>query len=51
MFGRFIKWIMPLIKKSAGPIIKGAASALGTEAVTTTTNIAKDAWVGKPISE
>ena len=51
MFGRFIKWIIPLIKKSAGPLLKGAASALGSEAVTTATNIAKDAWAGKPISE
>ena len=43
MFGRFIKWIIPLIKKSAGPLLKGAASALGSEAVTTATNISSKA--------
>ena len=51
MFTRFFKWIVPLLKKSAGPILKGAASALGSEAVSTATNIAKDAYNGKPFSE
>ena len=51
MFTRFFKWIVPLLKKSAGPILKGAASALGSEAVSTVSNIAKDAYNGKPVGE
>ena len=37
------------IKKSAGPILKGAA--LGSESVCTVSNIAKDAYNGKPVGE
>ena len=51
MLGRFFKWIKPLIKKGVGPLLKGTVSDLGTEAVATATNIAKDSWAGKPISE
>ena len=51
MFTRFFKWIIPILKKSAGPLLKGAASALGSEAVSTVSNIAKDAYNGKPIGE
>jgi len=51
MFGRFWKWIVPIIKKNEGPLLKGAASALGTEAFSAASNIAKDAWDGKPINE
>ena len=35
----FIKWIIPLIKKGTGPLLKGAASTLGTERITTATNL------------
>ena len=49
MFTRFFKWIVPLLKKSAGPILKGAASPLGSEALSTVSNIAKDAYNGKPV--
>jgi hypothetical protein len=51
MFTRFFKWIVPLLKKSAGPILKGVASTLGSEAVSTVSNIAKDTFDGKPVGE
>ena len=51
MFTWFFKCTVPFLKKSAGPLLKGAASALGSEAVSTATNIAKDAYNGKPFSE
>ena len=40
-----------IAKKSTGPLLKRAASALGSEAVSTATNIAKYAFNGKPLSE
>ena len=42
---------LPLLIKSAGPIFKGAASALGSEAVSTVSNIAKYAYYGKPVGK
>ena len=51
MFKRFFKWIIPILKKSATPLLTRAASALGSEAVSTVSNIAKDAYNGKPIGE
>jgi len=44
LFTRFFKWIVPLLKKSAGLILKGVASTLGSEAVSTFSNIAKSCY-------
>ena len=40
-----------IAKKCAETLLKGAASALGSEAVSNATNYAKDAYNGKPFSE
>ena len=42
MFMRFFRWIGPLLKKAAIPLLKGAATAAG---------IAKDVTRGKPLHE
>ena len=51
MFMRFIRWIGPLLKKAAIPLLKGAATAVGTEALSSAAGIAKDAIRGKPLNE
>ena len=51
MFMRFFRWIGPLLKKAAIPLLKSAATAVGTEALSTAAGIAKDAIKGKPLNE
>lgn len=49
IFKSFYRWIAPIFKTHALPVIKHGASALGEEAVRTAANIATDALGGKKI--
>ena len=51
MFKSFFRWIAPIVKTHAVPVIKDAAKFVGTEAVKTATNIASDAIEGKNFNE
>jgi len=51
MFGRFWKWVVPLIARNAVPLLKEAGKAVGKEALGSVVNITKDALVGRPIKE
>lgn len=47
VFRNFFRWIMPIVKKNASPILKN----IGKEAINTVTKIANDTIEGKNISE
>ena len=51
MFKSFFRWISPIVKTHAVPVLKDAAKFVGTEAVKTATNIAADAIEGKAFNE
>ena len=51
MFGRFLKWVIPLISRNAEPLLKQAATAEGKEALDSVANIAKGALIGRPIKK
>ena len=50
-FGRFMKWVIPLISCNAVPLLKKAATAVGKEALGSLANIAKDALIGRPMKD
>jgi hypothetical protein len=51
IFKSFYKWIVPIVKTHAMPVLKEGASVLKNEAIKTVANIANDALAGKKISE
>ncbi len=51
IFKKFYKFIMPLFKTHALPMLKKGAEVVGTEAIKTAANIANDAISGQNIKE
>jgi hypothetical protein len=51
MFKSFFRWISPIFKTHALPVLKEGASVIGQEAVRTAANIANDTLSGKKIEE
>jgi hypothetical protein len=51
IFKSFYKWIIPIMKTHAMPVLKEGASVLKNEALKTVSNIATDALAGKQLSE
>jgi len=49
MFKKFFRWIVPLVKKHALPVLKKGASAVGDEVFSSTVNLAKDIISGKNV--
>jgi hypothetical protein len=47
MFKRFYRWVSPIFKTHALPVLKKGAEAVGTEALKTAANIANDTLAGK----
>jgi hypothetical protein len=41
-FRRLFKWIVPIFKKHALPVLKSSAKVIGTEAISTIGDISKD---------
>ena len=51
MFKKFFRYILPVIKTHALPVLKSGAQTIGTEAIKTAANIATDAIRGRDLSE
>lgn len=51
MFKSFYRWIAPIIKTHAAPLLKDGVQTVGAEAAKTIANIANDAIDGKKVSE
>ena len=51
MFKSFFRWIAPIVKTHAVPVMKDAAKFVGTEAIKTAANITSDAIDGKDLNE
>jgi hypothetical protein len=51
MFKNFFRWIMPVVKTHAVPILKDAAKYVGSEALKTATSLTTDALGGNKINE
>lgn len=51
IFKSFYRWISPIFKTHALPILKEGASVLGQEAIKTAANIANDTLSGKKLEE
>lgn len=47
IFQKFFRWIVPLVKTHALPLLKTGAQAVGSEVVNSTANLAKDLIIGK----
>lgn len=50
-FRSFFKWLVPIFKEHALPLLKSGAQEVGKEAISSITNIAKDAVNGRNIKE
>jgi hypothetical protein len=51
VFKRFFKWIVPIIKDKAVPVLKDVGKKVGESVISGTTNFARDALDGKDIKE
>jgi hypothetical protein len=51
MFKSFFKWVLPVFKTHAVPLLKSSAKALGTEAIRTAANVANDTLSGISIEK
>jgi len=51
IFKSFYRWISPIFKQHALPVLKQGATTLGEEAVRTAANIANDALGGKKLEQ
>lgn len=51
MFKSFFKWVLPVFKTHAVPLLKTSAKALGTEAIRTAANVASDTLSGISIEK
>jgi hypothetical protein len=51
IFKSFYRWISPIFKQHALPVLKQGATTLGEEAIRTAANLANDALSGKNIEE
>ncbi len=50
-FRRFFRWIVPIFKKHALPILKSTAKVIGNEALSSVSNISKDIINGNNIAD
>jgi hypothetical protein len=50
-FKSFFRFVVPLIKKHAVPVLKKGATIIGTEAIKTASNIATDKIAGKKFED
>ena len=50
-FRSFYRFVVPILKKHALPLIKKGATIVGTEAIKTAANVATDKIVGKSFEE
>jgi len=50
-FRSFFRWLVPIFKEHALPLLKSGAQEVGKEAVSSITNIAKDAVNGRNVKE
>jgi hypothetical protein len=50
-FRSFFRYVVPLLKKHAVPVLKKGANIIGTEAVKTAANVATDKIAGKIFEE
>ena len=50
-FSRFFKWLVPLAKKHALPVLQNAATTVGKEAINTASNIIDDVAKGRNIHD
>ena len=51
LFRKFASWIIPIVKKYAGPTLKSGALAVGREALDSASNIVKDVLKGENLQE
>jgi hypothetical protein len=51
LFKRFFRWIIPIVKEHAVPVLKDVGKKVGESVLTGTTNFAKDALEGKDIKD
>ena len=51
VFKRFFKWIVPIIKEKAVPVLKDVGKKVGESVISGTTKFARDALDGKDIKE
>ena len=51
MFGRFMKWVIPLNSRNVLPLLNQAATSVVKKALVSVAHISKDALIGKPIKE
>jgi hypothetical protein len=51
IFKKFFRWVVPIVKEHALPVIKDVGKKVGETVLTGTTNLAKDALDGKDIKE
>ncbi len=50
-FRRFFRWIVPIFKKHALPVLKSTAKVIGNEALSSVSNISKDIINGNNIAD
>jgi hypothetical protein len=51
IFKKFFRWIVPIVKDHAVPVLKDVGKKIGESVLTGTTNFAKDALEGKDFKE
>lgn len=50
-FKKFFKWIVPIFKRHALPVVKSGLKTVGKEALSTAANIANDVVLGKSLKD
>jgi hypothetical protein len=50
-FRSFLRYVVPLLKKHAVPVLKKGATIIGTEAIKTAANVATDKIAGKNLKK
>ena len=51
MFKKFFKWITPVLKKHAVPLLEDGVNAVGKELANNVSNVSKDIFEGKNVKE
>jgi hypothetical protein len=51
MFGKFFRWIVPIVKSHATPILEKSAKAVGEQVLASSADIARDLIAGKSSKE
>ena len=50
-FRKFMKWVVPIVKEHAMPTLKSAAKTVGSELISSVSNIARDALEGENLKK